>query len=105
MQNNAVNLLEKMGIVLNKTATFEINGVEIGFEFDNAIYDNFINEVAAGNKITAMKDFLQISVIPADREKLNAILDIPTMPIELMNAVQSHFVPKINISLKNSNSV
>lgn len=101
----AKNLLEKLGLQIEKQATFEINGEPFTFEFDRSIYDNFLNETDENNKLTPMKNFLLLSVIPEHREKLAELLEVPTLPILLMNQVQNHFVPKINITLKNSQSV
>lgn len=101
----AKNLLQKMGFNVDKKATFEINGESFTFEFDRSIYDNFLNEASADNKLTPIKNFLMLSAVPEDKEKLAEILEVPTLPILLMDELQKHFVPKINITLKNSQSV
>lgn len=101
MKNTATNLLEKMGLQTDKIKTFVVNGEEFTFEFDQAIYDNFINDVTQENKITPVKEFLQLSIAPEHREKLDAIINAPMVAMELFTAVQNYFVPKINITLKN----
>lgn len=101
MKNTAQNLLEKMGLLTDKIKTFTVNGEEFTFEFDQAIYDNFINDVSADNKLTPVKEFLQLSVVAEDREKLDAVINAPMLAMTLFTAVQDYFVPKINIQLKN----
>lgn len=101
----AKNLLEKMGIQLEKQATFEINGEEFTFEFDRSIYDSFLNDTTESNKITPIKNFLLVSVVPEHREKLEQIIDVPDLAVLLMSEFKNHFVPKINITLKNSHGV
>lgn len=101
----AKNLLEKMGFQVDKQATFEINGEAFTFEFDRSIYDNLLNDATEGNKITPIKNFLLVSVVPEHREKLEQVIDVPDLAVLLMSELKAHFVPKINITLKNSQGV
>lgn len=103
--NAALTTLEKMGVQLSHELELDINGVELKFIFDNAAYDQFVNDVKEDNKLTPSKDYLLALIAPEHRSTLLEIINLPNVALTLMAEVNKAFVPKLDITVKKSKGV
>ncbi|KMK51468.1 hypothetical protein RO21_06020 [[Actinobacillus] muris] len=99
--NEAVSLLDKLGIKIKNHVVLTVGDTDFRFNLDPAAYDAFVNDVDTKNKITPMRDYLLATVEPNQRDDLAELLQVPGLTTDLFGEVREALLPKINITVKN----
>lgn len=95
----AQQLLEEL--TGKESVTINIGGIELVFNRDNAAIDALFNEVASGNVLTPVKDYLLQVVSKEHKEDLLTIINAPGVAAKIAEKINSVFVPKIEVTVKN----
>lgn len=78
-----------------------VSGSDLVFEPNTTAYNKFINEMAMDNKVAPANNYLRRIVVADCKEALDAILELPGAALQLAEAVNSKYAPKLEIDLKN----
>lgn len=81
--------------------TMTVNGQELTFVPNTGDYNKFINEMAMDNKVAPANNYLRRIVSKECKEALDSILELPGSALQLAEAVNSKYAPKLEIDLKN----
>lgn len=78
-----------------------VAGTELVFEPNTTAFNKFINEMSMDNKIAPANNYLR-RIISADcKDALDSLLDVPGAALQIVEAVNSQYAPKLEIDLKN----
>lgn len=81
--------------------TMTVNGTVLSFEPNTGDYNKFINEMAMDNKVAPANNYLRRIVSKDCKDALDEILALPGSALQLAEAVNSKYAPKLDIDLKN----
>ncbi|MEN3260713.1 putative phage tail assembly chaperone [Sodalis endosymbiont of Spalangia cameroni] len=78
-----------------------IKGQELAFAPNTTAYNSLINDMAMDNKIAPTVTYLRRIVVPESKAALDALLALPGAALQIAEAVNSQYAPKLEIEIKN----
>jgi hypothetical protein len=78
-----------------------VGDTELVFEPNTTAFNKFINEMTMENKIAPANNYLRRIISAESKESLDKLLDVPGAALQLVEAVNSQYAPKLEIDLKN----
>lgn len=87
---------------MDREVNLSIAKQDVSFKCSPADFDRFTNEVEPKNKTSAMYNFLKRTVVPADKEKLDKLLELPGATSLIFSEVMSEATSELQISVKKS---
>lgn len=78
-----------------------VAGKELVFEPNTTAYNKFINEMSMDNKISPANNYLRRIVTVECKEVLDELLEMPGAALQIVDVVNTQYVPKLEIDLKN----
>lgn len=81
--------------------TLVIAGKELVFEPNTVAYNGLINDMAMDNKVAPAVTYLRRIVSAAHKADLDELLQRPGAALQLTEAVNNQYAPKLEIEVKN----
>lgn len=78
-----------------------VAGTDLVFEPNTTAFNKFINEMSMDNKIAPANNYLRRIISAECKEALDNLLDVPGAALQIVEAVNSQYAPKLEIDLKN----
>ncbi|QYM92229.1 putative phage tail assembly chaperone [Dickeya zeae] len=81
--------------------TLSVSGKELSFEPNTVAYNGMINDMAMDNKVAPAVTYLRRIVVTKDKETLDELLKLPGAALQITEAVNAQYAPKLEIEVKN----
>lgn len=78
-----------------------VAGTDLVFEPNTTAFNKFINEMSMDNKIAPANNYLRRIISAECKQELDNLLDVPGAALQIVEAVNSQYAPKLEIDLKN----
>lgn len=84
---------------MQKTITLAVNGQDLTFNLDMATYNKYVNELQPTSKVAPAENFLRRTVHKEQKDALNALLQIPSVGVQLAAALINEYMPDLEIEV------
>ena len=74
---------------------------ELVFEPNTTAFNKFINEMTMENKIAPANNYLRRIIAEESKDALDKLLEVPGAALQIVEAVNTRYAPKLEIDLKN----
>jgi len=81
--------------------TLTIQGKDVAFEPNTTAYNSLINDMAMDNKVAPHVTYLRRIVAEESKTDLDDLLKLPGAPLQIAEAVNAKYAPKLEIEVKN----
>ncbi|CAI1907435.1 putative phage tail assembly chaperone [Serratia proteamaculans] len=78
-----------------------IQGKDLAFEPNTTAYNSLINDMAMDNKVAPHVTYLRRVVVAESKAALDELLKLPGAALQIAEAVNSKYAPKLEIEVKN----
>ncbi|MGP2590464.1 putative phage tail assembly chaperone [Serratia marcescens] len=81
--------------------TLTIQGKDVAFEPNTTAYNSLINDMAMDNKVAPHVTYLRRIVAAESKTDLDDLLKLPGAALQIAEAVNAKYAPKLEIEVKN----
>lgn len=84
---------------MNKEIKIKINGQALTFLVTAEAYKKYVNESTPLNKIAPARNLLVRCVVPADKDALQTLLEMPSVDLQVASHLMDQYLPDLEIEV------